>query len=94
MHAARRPGAATGVHHDHVVEPGPGLHQPGGLPRLLPHVEGDWLVSEEPPGNLAPRAVVAAVRVADADEQARAGWTHSSRRSSFRKWVAQEMQGS
>jgi len=89
--AAGGAGAAARIHDHHIVEAGPRGQERGGLAAALAHLEGATISGAQSSGDSPAGPVVAAVGVADADDEA---GRQSSRRSSFRKCVAQEMQGS
>ena len=79
-----------GVDHDRLPGPGPLLDQVDRLARVLDDAQGGEARVAQAPRDHEPRRVVAAPLVSDADHER--GQARST--SSFRKWVAQEMQGS
>ena len=93
MDAARWAGSVAGVDEHHVIEARPGLHERDCFTGAFPHLEGATVSAAEPPRDDSASAVIAPFGVADADDEA-APARYSFRRSSFRKCVAHEMQGS
>ena len=70
VNAARRPRPAAGIHEHHVIEASPLAHERGGFAAALAHLEGAMVSADQPPRDGPAGAVVARVRIADADQEA------------------------
>jgi hypothetical protein len=95
VNAARRACALARVDDHHVIEARPRLHERRcftvALAYYEPRILGASVSVPQPPCDESARRVIAPVGIPDTDHETS---RHSLRRSSFRKCVAQEMQGS
>lgn len=79
---------------DYVGGVFPRLHQGGACATFLAHDDIWQFHFAQPTDNSEPDTIVAAKFIAEADDERLRGAVHSRMNLSFRKWVAQEMQGS